>query len=179
MKKIIINVTIAASVALALCTSTIHANAAAPEGYKTHDLVGFTVSLPAEFEKSDGWSTDTNKSFNSNAVNVRDDGDEYLSSATINVFETDVELGDLNEYAENMTWSIKAMEETVVETTVEDNTMIMRTTSEIDNGHVVYWHFLVIGGNGKAAGGTISYYEGDAKFYDSIVNPIIQSIKFK
>ena len=97
----------------------------------------------------------------------------------INVFETDVELDDLNEYAENMTWSVKAMEETVVETTVEGNTMIMRTTSEIDYGHVVYWHFLVIGGNGKAAGGTISYYEGDAKFYDSIVTPIIQSIKFK
>ena len=33
--------------------------------------------------------------------------------------------------------------------------------------------------DGRVAGGTISYYGADAKFYDGIVMPIIQSIQFK
>ena len=120
-------------------------------------------------------------SFNSNAVNVRDDGDEYLSSATISVYETETDIEDLNlnEVAQNMMWSARAMEEVCDEPIIEVNTVILRSTSDVGDGIVIYWRFIVINEDGKTAGGTISYYGGDAKFYDGIVMPIIQSIQFK
>ena len=87
MKKFIL-ITIAVCVAMFVCVGN-KAFAAVPDGYKTYQLTGFSVGLPAEFEKADGWSSESNLSFNSNAVNVRDDGDEYLSSANINVYDMD------------------------------------------------------------------------------------------
>ena len=119
-------------------------------------------------------------SFNSNAVNVRDDGDEYLSSVTFNVYETEGDISELNEYAENMKGSAMAMEEKVEDPIIEGNTIIMRSTVDFDEEYYyVNWRFVVFGENGKVAGGTISYHCGDAKFYDGIVTPIIQSIEFK
>ncbi len=180
MKNILLQITIAASVAMALCTSTFHVNATVPEGYKTYEVGSFLVSIPAEFMKSEGWSSETQMSFNSNAVNVRDDGEEYLSSVTFNVFETEGDISELNEYAENMKGSAMAMEEKVEEPIIEGNTVIMRSTVDFDeNYHYVNWRFVVFGDNGKVAGGTISYHCGDAKFYEGIVTPIIQSIEFK
>ncbi len=180
MKNLLLQITIAASVAMALCTSTFHVNATVPEGYKTYEVGSFLVSIPAEFMKSEGWSSETQMSFNSNAVNVRDDGEEYLSSVTFNVFETEGDISELNEYAENMKGSAMAMEEKVEEPIIEGNTVIMRSTVDFDeNYHYVNWRFVVFGDNGKVAGGTISYHCGDAKFYEGIVTPIIQSIEFK
>lgn len=179
MKKLIM-MALAASVAMVWCAGS-KAIAAVPEGYKTLDFPSFTVSLPNEFEKSEGWSSESQKSFNSNAVKVRDDGDEYLSSANISIYETETYFEDLNmnEYAENMTGSARAMEEVCDEPIIEGNTVILRSTSDVGDCIVIYWRFIVINEDGKTAGGTISYYGGDAKFYDGIVMPIIQSIQFK
>ena len=181
MKNILLRISIAASVAMMLCFNAINANAAVPDGYKTLDYPGFTVSIPDEFEKSEGWSSESQMSFNSNAVNVRDDGEEYLSSATISVYETETDMEglNLNEVAQNMMWSARAMEEVCDEPIIEVNTVILRSTSDVGDGIVIYWRFIVINEDGKTAGGTISYYGGDAKFYDGIVMPIIQSIQFK
>lgn len=180
MKNLLFKITIAASVVMALCISSFHANATVPEGYKTIQVGSFQVSIPAEFEKSEGWSSESQMSFNSNAVNVRDDGDEYLSSVTFNVYETEGDITELNEYAENMKGSAMAMEEKVEDPIIEGNTIIMRSTVDFDEEYYyVNWRFVVFGENGKVAGGTISYHCGDAKFYDGIVTPIIQSIEFK
>ena len=181
MKNIFINFSIAACFAIALCSFSINAHAAAPEGYKTIDFPSFTVSIPDEFQKSEGWSSESQMSWNSNAVNVRDDGDEYLSSATINVYETETDMEDLNlnEVAQNMMWSAKAMEEVCDEPIVEGNTIILRSTIDTGYGFVINWRFIVINEDGKTAGGTISYHEGDTKVYKGIVTPIIQSIQFK
>lgn len=177
MKKLIM-MSLAASVAMVLCVSN-KAFAAVPEGYKTIDFPAFTVSIPNEFEKSEGWSCDTNKSFNSNAINVRDDGNEYLSSATISVYETEGEIDELNDFAQNMKGSATAMDEVCDEPIVEGNTVILRSTIELDEGYLINWRFVVINENGKVAGGTISYHVGDTKFYEGIVMPIIQSVQFK
>lgn len=181
MKNLFIQITLAASVAMALCSSSINAQAAVPEGFKTIDFPSFTVSIPNEFEKSEGWSSESQMSWNSNAVNVRDDGEEYLSSATINVYETESDIEDLNmnEYAENMMWSAKAMDEACEEPIVEGNTIILRSTIDTGYGLLVSWRFIVVNEDGKTAGGTISYHEGDAKYYQGNVTPIIQSIHFK
>ena len=181
MKNILLKITIAASVAMVLCFNAVNAHAAAPEGYKALDFPGFTVSLPDEFQKSEGWSSESQMSFNSNAVNVRDDGDEYLSSATINLYEMDTDMEDLNlnEVGQNMMWSAKAMDEVCDEPIIEGNTVIMRSTIDTGYGFAINWRFIVINEDGKTAGGTISYHEGDAKVYEGIVMPIIQSIQFK
>ena len=180
MKTLLLKITLVASVVIALC-STIHAHAAVPEGYKTINLPGFTVSIPDECQKSEGWSSESQMSFNSNSVNVRDDGDEYLSSLTINVYETETDMEDLNlnEVAQNMMWSAKAMDEVCDEPIVEGNTIIMRSTIDTGYGLAVNWRFIVINEDGKTAGGTVAYHEGDTKFYEGVVMPIIQSIQFK
>lgn len=120
-------------------------------------------------------------SFNSNAVNVRDDGEEYLSSATISLYEMDTDMEDLNmnEVGQNMMWSAKAMDEVCDEPIIEGNTVIMRSTIDTGYGLLVSWRFIVINEDGRTAGGTISYHEGDAKVYEGIVMPIIQSVQFK
>ena len=177
MKKFIM-MSLAASVAMVLCVSS-KAFAAVSDGYKTIDYPAFTVSLPAEFEKSEGWSCETQMSFNSNAVNVRDDGDEYLSSATISVYETEGEIDEINDFAQNMKGSATAMDEVCDEPIVEGNTVILRSTIELDEGYLINWRFVVINENVKVAGGTISYHVGDAKYYEGIVMPIIQSVQFK
>lgn len=169
----------AAMVMTALCSSPIQAATPVSEGHKTIELTGFYVSVPEEFEKSEGWSCESNMSFNSNATNIRDDGEEYLSSATINVYDMDGSIAELNEYAQNMMWSAKAMDETCDEPVVEGNTAILRSTSDVGDGYMINWRFLVVNEDGKIAGGTISYRGEDAKFYDGIVTPIIQSIQFK
>ena len=176
MKKLIL-MSLAATVAMVWCTN--RAFAAVPEGHKTLELSGFYVSVPEEFEKAEGWSSESNMSLNSNATNIRDDGEEYLSSATINVYDMDGSIAELNEYAQNMMWSAKAMDEACDEPVVEGNTAIMRSTSDVGDGYMINWRFLVVNEDGKIAGGTISYRGEDAKFYDGIVTPIIQSIQFK
>ena len=172
MKNIFL-ITLAASFAMLFTSSK--AFAAVPEGYKTLDFPGFTVSIPNEFEKSEGWSSESQMSFNSNAVNVRDDGD------TITLYETETDMEDLNlnEAAQNMMWSAKAMEEACDEPIVEGNTVMLRSTIDTGYGLLVSWRFIVINEDGKTAGGTISYHEGDTKVYKGIVMPIIQSIQFK
>ena len=168
-----------AIVMTALCGGPIHAATAAPEGFKTYELTGFYVSLPDEFNKSEGWSTETTMSFNSDALHEREDGNEYSSSATVNVYDIEGSIENLNEYAQNMMWSVKAMDEECDEPVVEGNTVLLRSTSDVGDGYLINWRFLVVNGDGKTAGGTISYRGEDAKFYDSIVTPIIQSVQFK
>lgn len=156
-----------------------HAAAAVPEGYKTHELTGFYVSLPDEFDKAEGWSTESTMSFNSNASHVWDDGEEYTSFATVNVYDVDGTIENIGEYAENMKWSAKAMDEECDEPIVDGNTVLLRSTSEVGDSFLINWRFLVVNDNGKTAGGTISYRNEEAKFYDGIVKPIINSVKFK
>ena len=177
MKRFIL-IAFAASVAMLLCVGN-KAQAAVPDGYITHELTGFRVSLPSEFEKSEGWNTEMNLSFNSNAINVRDDGYEYLSSATINVYDMEGDIEHASEYAQNMMGSAMAMDEACEEPIIEGNTVILRSRSDLDDGFLIYWRFLVINSDSKIAGGTITYRGEDAKFYDGIVTPIIESIQFK
>ena len=176
MKKYLL-ITLAASVAM-LSTSS-KAIAAVPEGYITHELSSFSVNLPSEFEKSEGWSSESQMSFNSNAINLREDGEEYISSATINVYEMEGNITNLDEYAENMKWSIKAMDETLDDTIVEGNTVIHHSTSDVGDGYLINWRFIVVNEDGRVAGGTISYRGEEANIYDGIVMPIIQSVQFK
>ena len=181
MKKLFSkNAAAMATILLSLCAlMTPTARAAADEGYHTYELSGFTVKVPAEFVKSEGWSSETNLSLNSEAVNLREDGEEYGSSATVNVYDFEGSITDLNEYANNMLWSVKAMDEECEAPIVEGNTVLLRSTSELDEGFMINWRFLVVNEDGRIAGGTISYFSEDAKFYDGIVAPIIQSIQFK
>lgn len=177
MKRFIL-MSLAACVAMVWCAGS-KAFAAVPEGYKTIELTGFHVSIPGEFEKSEGWSSEYSKSFNSNAINIRDDGEEYLSSATINVYDDTGSIDEMNQYAQNLTGSAQAMEEVCDEPVIEGNTIILHSTSDLGDGYLINWRFLVVNEDGKIAGGTISYRDGDAKFYDCIVMPIIQSVQFK
>lgn len=180
MKQLSSKIIIASVIIMMVLWSVpIQAATAVPEDYRTYELSGFCVSLPGEFEKSDGWSSETNMSFNSNKLNLRDDGDEYISSATINVYDMEGDITELNQYAENMLWSVKAQEETCDDPVVEGNTVLLRSVSELDDGNLISWRFLVVNEDGKIAGGTISYRGEEAKFYDDIVSPIIQSIQFK
>lgn len=179
MKRILVNITAAVCALMALCPITSQAATPVPEGYKTFELTGFQVSVPAEFNKSEGWSSESNISLNSDAVNLREDGEEYSSSATINAYDMDGSIADLNEYAQNMMWSVKAMDETCDEPVIEGNTVILRSSSDVGDGYLISWRFLVVNTDGKIAGGTISYREEDAQFYEGIVTPIIQSIQFK
>lgn len=179
MKELLVNIIAVAFVMMALCPNVIKAATPVPEGYKTFELTGFQVSVPNEFNKSEGWSSESNISLNSDAVNLREDGNEYGSSATINAYDMDGSIADLNEYAQNMMWSVKAMDETCDEPIVEGNTVILRSTSDVGDGYLINWRFLVVNEDGKIAGGTISYRGEEANIYDSIVTPIIQSIQFK
>ena len=179
MKELLVNIIAVAFVMMALCPNVIKAATPVPEGYKTFELTGFQVSVPDEFSQSEGWSTESNISLNSNAVNVRDDGYEYISSATISAYDFDGSIDNLSEYAQNMMWSVKAMDEECDEPIIEGNTVMLRSTSDVGDGYLINWRFLVVNEDGKIAGGTISYREEDAKFYDGIVTPIIQSIQFK
>ena len=179
MKEVLVNIIAVAFVMMALCPNVIIAATPVPEGYKTFELTGFQVSVPNEFNKSEGWSSESNISLNSDAVNLREDGNEYGSSATINAYDMDGSIADLNEYAQNMMWSVKAMDETCDEPIVEGNTVILRSTSDVGDGYLINWRFLVVNEDGKIAGGTISYRGEEANIYDGIVTPVIQSIEFK
>ncbi|MBR5726387.1 MAG: hypothetical protein IKX56_06615 [Muribaculaceae bacterium] len=180
MKKTVHHIIMAAVILVTTIGGSVsHAAAAVPEGYKTFELTGFYVSLPDEFNKSEGWSTETTMSFNSDAVHEWEDGDEYSSFATVNVYDVDGTIENIGEYAENMKWSVKAMDETCDDPIVNGNTVLLRSTSEVGDGYLINWRFLVINENGKTAGGTISYRGEEAKYYDNIVTPIIQSIQFK
>lgn len=179
MKGLLVNITAVVCAAMMLCPISSHAATPVPEGYKTFELTGFQVSVPDEFNKSEGWSSESNISLNSDAVNLREDGNEYGSSATINAYDMEGSIADLNEYAQNMMWSVKAMDETCDEPVVEGNTVILRSTSDVGDGYLINWRFLVVNEDGKIAGGTISYRGEEANIYDGIVTPIIQSIQFK
>ena len=179
MKRLIVNITAAICFAMTLCPISSHAATPVPEGYKTFELTGFQVSVPNEFNKSEGWSSESTISLNSDAVNQREDGNEYSSSATINAYDIEGNIENLNEYAQNMMWSVKAMDEECDEPIVEGNTVLLRSTSDVGDGYLISWRFLVVNEDGKIAGGTISYRGEDAIFYDGIVTPIIQSIQFK
>ena len=179
MKGLLEIITVMLCFVMALCPNIIIALTPAPEGYKTFELTGFQVSVPDEFNKSEGWSSESTISLNSDACHVWEDGEEYSSSATINAYDYEGNVTDLNEYAQNMLWSVKAMDETCDEPVVEGNTIILRSTSEVGDGYLINWRFLVVNEDGKIAGGTISYRGEETKFYEGIVIPIIQSIQFK
>lgn len=180
MNTIHVFITLAAVIATtAVSALRCNASDAVPEGSNRYELSGFYISVPAEFVKSEGWSSETNIRLNSEALNEREDGEEYSSSATIDAYDFDGNITELNEYAENMKWSVKAMDETCDEPIVEGNTVKLRSTYEVDGGFMINWRFIVVNDDGKIAGGTISYFSEDAKFYDGIVTPIIQSIQFK
>lgn len=154
-------------------------NAAETYVFKTYQLTNFSVDIPEEFNLSEGWSSETNLRFDSDARHEWDDGDEYSSSATIDIYEFDGTIENLTEYANNMVWSVKALDEECDDPIVEGNTALLRSTSEVGDGYLINWRFLVVNTGGKIAGGTISYRGEEAKFYDGIVKPIIQSIRFK
>ena len=179
MKRTISNIIVVTAIVITAIWGSPMRAAAAPDGYKTYELTGFYVDIPDEFNKSEGWSSDTNMRLDSDKSNLWDDGDEYSSSATIDVYDFEGSVSNLNEYAQNMLWSVKALDEECDEPVVEGNTIVLRSTSEVGDGYLINWRFLVAGEDGKVAGGTISYRSEEAKYYDDIVTPIIQSVRFK
>ena len=176
MKKLM-NTVATMSILMAMWATAGHA--IETEIITAYQLTNFSVEIPAEFNLLEGWSSETSMRFDSETIHEWDDGEEYSSSATIDIYEFEGTIENLTEYANNMVWSVKAMDEECDDPIVEGNTALLRSTSEVGDGYLVNWRFLVVNTDGKIAGGTISYRSEEAQFYDGIVNPIILSIKFK
>lgn len=180
MKQLFFN--ILGVIVLMTCAGTIPATASedgAQEGYKTYELSEFFVSIPAEFVKQEGWSSETNMRLNSEAYNLRDDGEEYSSSATIDVYYVEGDIPNINEYAANWQIGVRLTDGATDEPIIEGNTVLLHSYYDVDDGTVHNWRFTLINGDGRVAGGMVSYHSSEAKYYEGILRPLIQSIQFK
>lgn len=184
MKKLLISFLILAAI-VATASFSVQCNATetgqdiASQPCKTYQVKGFSVDIPEEFVKSEGWSSETNMRLNSEASHMMEDGEEYSSSATIDVYQFDDQIQDLNQCAITMKCSREALDEKCDDPIVADDTILLRTSYDVDDDIVINWHFMVRNADGRLAGGVISYHGKEAKYYDCIVKPIIQSIQFK
>ena len=89
---------------------------------------------------------------------------------------------NMKDYANNLKMMREQQNEICEEPVIEGNTMILRThynTGDSDNEYQFnnIW-FTVVDGD-KGVGGTISYVQEEADAYDSVVAPIVKSIKIK
>ncbi len=145
MKKLLISFLILAAI-VATASFSVQCNATetgqdiASQPCKTYQVKGFSVDIPEEFVKSEGWSSETNIT---------------------------------------MKCSREALDERCDDPIVADDTILLRTCYDVDDDIVINWHFMVRNADGQLAGGVISYHGKEAKYYDCIVKPIIQSIQFK
>ena len=180
MKRISINLTlVVVSLVLALSVNTSRAADTETDEYKTYELSQFFVNIPSEFVKQEGWSSENNMRLNSEAYNLHDDGEEYSSSATIDVYYVEGNILDINEYAANWQVGVRIADGACDEPIIEGNIVLLHSYYEVGEGMMNNWRFTLINDDGRIAGGMVSYHSDDAKYYENILMPIIQSIQFK
>ncbi len=153
-----------------------------PDGYKTHELAHFTISVPEEFTPGEEQNYDgsTTVRFTSEKMLTLDDG-EYSSSATIDAhyMTGGATPSQIKEAATNLKLSQEAAGETCDEPTIDGNTILMRHFHEADGYKVITWRWIVVSDKGDNYGGNISYPDTQAKYYDGVAQKIVKTIKFK
>lgn len=156
----------------------------APDGFKTHELAHFTISLPEEFTTSgeQDYGGTTTVRFDSEKSLKLDDGEETLSSATIDCgFMADGAKPDkIKETAATMKSSQEAAGETCDEPTIDGNIILMRHYHDIGDGQKgITWQWWIVSESGNNISGNIFFPESQTKFYEPMVKPIVKSIKLK
>ena len=153
-----------------------------PDGYKTHDLAHFTISVPEEFTPGEEQNYDGNTTvrFTSEKMLTLDDG-EYSSSATIDAhFMTGgATPSQIKEAATNLKLGQEATGETCDEPIIDSNTILMRHYYDADGYKVITWRWIVVSDKGDNIGGNICYPDTQAKYYDGVAQKIVKTIKFK
>lgn len=152
-----------------------------PEDFQVFATPYFTISCPKEFQKSDMELGDEYLMLKTERLVFHEDGDEYTSSAQINVnYSTGGPTpNQIGEYAANFKASRKALEETCDDLIIDGNLVILRTYDGDDDYCTVNNFFTLIGKDGACIFGIISYDQADAHAYEDFVMPIIRSAKFK
>jgi len=152
-----------------------------PEDFQVFATPYFTISCPKEFQKSDMELGDEYLMLKTERLVQHEDGDEYTSSAQINVnYSTGGPTpNQIGEYAANFKASRKALEETCDEPVIDGNLVILRTYDGDEDYCTVNNFFTLIGKDGACIFGIISYDQADAHAYEDCVMPIIRSAKFK
>lgn len=152
-----------------------------PEDFQVFATPYFTISCPKEFQKSDMELGDEYLMLKTERLVFHEDGDEYTSSAQINVnYSTGGPTpNQIGEYAANFKASRKALEETCDEPVIDGNLVILRTYDGDEDYCTVNNFFTLIGKDGACIFGIISYDQADAHAYEDCVMPIIRSAKFK
>ena len=106
------------------------AEAAVPDGFKTHEFAHFTISLPEEFTTTgeQDYGGTTTVRFDSEAPLKLENGEETTSSATIDCgFMSDgAKPANIKETAATMKASQEAAGETCDEPKIEGNVILMR-----------------------------------------------------
>lgn len=157
------------------------AEAAVPEGFKTHEFANFTISLPEEFTTSSDASSD-NVTFSSEAMLKLDNGEETSSSANINCgFMTGgATPAQVKETAATMKASQEASGETCDEPIIDGNIILMRHWYDPGEGYkVITWRWWIVSEDGKNIAGNIYYPDTQGKYYDDMAKKIVKTIKFK
>ena len=192
-KALFVIATVAAGLFVASCgnknANSQSAEAVVPEGYQTYETSNFSISVPKDFKKTDLSNDNDHLQFDAETLLKHSDGDEYTSSIKVDAafntgWSTDL-MGNafnMKDYANNLKMMREQQNEICEEPVIEGNTMILRThynTGDSDNEYQFnnIW-FTVVDGD-KGVGGTISYVQEEADTYDSVVMPIVKSIKIK
>lgn len=154
---------------------------AAPTGYKSFEFTKFSVCVPEEFKTSYDANSD-NARFDSDKMLKHDDGQEYSSSATIDVgfLESGGTPSQIKETAQTMKLSQEATGETCDEPIIDGNTILMRHYHTNDSGEkLITWRWWIVSDSGKNINGNIAYPEKESKFYDGVAQNIVKNIKIK
>ena len=194
MRKVIVMALTATVMMLAASCGNKSANAQSeetvvPEGYQTYDTPNFNISVPKDFKKTALCNDKDLLQFDADTLLMHSDGEKYSSSIRVDAafntgWSTDL-MGNafnMKDYANNLKGMREQDNETCEEPVIDGNTMILRTyynTGDTENEYRFnnIW-FAVVDGD-KAVSGTISYVQEEADTYDSVVVPIVKSIKIK
>ena len=160
------------------------AEAAVPDGFKTHEFAHFTISLPEEFTTTgeQDYGGTTTVRFDSEAPLKLENGEETTSSATIDCgFMSDgAKPANIKETAATMKASQEAAGETCDEPKIDGNVILMRHFHELDEGDKgVTWRWWIVSESGANVSGNIFFPESQAKVYEPLVEQIVKSIKLK
>lgn len=160
------------------------AEAAVPEGFKTHDFANYSISLPEEFTTSgeQDYGGSTTVRFSSEALLKLDDGEEVSSSATIDCgFMADgAQPAQVKDTAATMKASQEAAGETCDEPVIDGNIILMRHYNDLGDGHKgITWRWWIVSDDGKNISGNIFYPDTQAKYYDGLAQKIVKTIKLK
>ena len=156
------------------------AEAAVPDGFKTHEFAHFAISLPQEFKTSYEAESD-NVTFDSDSIYTLEDGTEVSSSANVNCgFMTGgATPSQVKETAQNLKLGQEATGETCDEPKIDGNIILMRHWYQNDDEKVITWRWWIVSESGNNIAGNIYFPESQAKLYEPYVEAIVKSIKFK